>query len=252
MNDSFNFTTTIDSLDTAALLITLGFELKEVKVVNHINLNSQNHAPRPISASWHFSKHSPYCPDAGSIEKVLKRYSFPYPGEDAINVYQLAKIAAHNYQVLKSVILDGKVLQQIQGPNYTIFKNNNGDTINGTDIYAHCSTDIASIAIAGALGCKIDSYSIINNKLFVHMQPSKDGITLRMIEDMKQDYAIANTSNFNTLPVLVAMFINREQLKNEIYEQQKSVMITRGDKIVMFGKDASDSLKLKALKFINE
>lgn len=167
-------------------------------------------------------------------------------------MYQLAKIAAHNYQVLKSVILDGKVLQQIQGPNYTIFKNNNGDTINGTDIYAHCSADIASIAIAGALGCKIDSYSIINNKLFVHMQPSKDGITLRMIEDMKQDYAIANTSNFNTLPVLVAMFINREQLKNEIYEQQKSVMITRGDKIVMFGKDASDSLKLKALKLINE
>ena len=44
----------------------------------------------------------------------------------------------------------------------------------------------------------------------------------------------------------------REQLKNEIYEQQKSVMITRGDKIVMFGKDASDSIKKKALKFINE
>ena len=48
------------------------------------------------------------------------------------------------------------------------------------------------------------------------------------------------------------MFTNRELLKNEMYEQQKSVMITRGDKIVMFGKDASDSLKRKALKFINE
>lgn len=51
---------------------------------------------------------------------------------------------------------------------------------------------------------------------------------------------------------IIAMFTNRELLKNEMYEQQKSVMITRGDKIVMFGKDASDSLKRKALKFINE
>ena len=92
----------------------------------------------------------------------------------------------------------------------------------------------------------------INNKLFVRMNQSKDGISLGMIEALKQDYTIANISNFNTLPVLIAMFINREQLRNEIYEQHKSVMITRGDKLVMFGKDASDSLKRKALKFINE
>ena len=218
----------------------------------HAELPSQNHTPRPISASWHFSKTSLYCPDAGNVEKVLKRFAFPHTGDSAVNVYQLAKIAAHNYQVLKSVILNGEKLQQIEGPNYIIFKNNNGENINGTDIYGHCSTDISSIAIAGALGCKIDSYSIINNKLFVLMKTSKDGISLKMIEDMKQEYAIANISNFNTLPVLIAMFINRELLKNEIYEQQKSVMITRGDKIVMFGKDASDSLKRKALEFINE
>ena len=195
---------------------------------------------------------SSYCTDAGNIEKVLKRFSFPYQGEDAVNVYQLTKIAAHNYQVLKSVILSGKKLQQLHGPNYTIFKNNNGENITGDDWGQHCSSDIASIAIAGALGCKIVSYSMINNKLFVRMNQSKDGISLGMIEALKQDYTIANISNFNTLPVLIAMFINREQLRNEIYEQHKSVMITRGDKLVMFGKDASDSLKRKALKFINE
>ena len=84
------------------------------------------------------------------------------------------------------------------------------------------------------------------------MLPSKDGITLRMLEDMKHDQAIDNANNFNTIPVLVAMFINRQLLMNEIYEQNKSVMITRGDKLVMFSKDASDKLKHKALKFINE
>lgn len=249
--DDFNFTTDIDSLDTAALLVTLGFNLKEVKVVNHINLNSDNHAPRPISASWHFEKLSPYCPDAGDIQKVLKRYSFPYPGEEAHNVYQLAKIAAHNYQVLKSVILKGEVLQQIEGPNYVVLKNNNGDTIDKELIYGS-SCDIASIAIAAALGCKVSSYCIVNDRLYVNMLPSKDGITLKMLEDMKQDNAIANELNFNTLPVLVAMFVNRDILKKEIYEQTKSVMITRGDKLVMFNKNASDKIKHQALCFINE
>ena len=114
-----------------------------------------------------------------------------------------------------------------------VLKNNNGDTIDKELIYGS-SCDIASIAIAAALGCKVSSYCIVNDRLYVNMLPSKDGITLKMLEDMKQDNAIANELNFNTLPVLVAMFINRDILKKEIYEQTKSVMITRGDKLVMF------------------
>lgn len=250
MND-YNFTTTVDSLDLSALLITLGFNLNEVKVVNHINLNSQSHTPRPISASWHFAKTSLQYPEAGNIEKVIKRYAFPYPGDKAVNVYQLAKIAAHNYQVLKSVIINGEKLQQLEGPNYTLLKNNNGHEVEKELIYGS-STDISSIAIATALGCKVAGYNVINGKLYVNVLPSKDGITIKMIEDMKHDQAIANESNFNTLPVLIATFINREILMKEIHEQNKSVMITRGDKIVMFGKNASDKMKHKALKFINE
>lgn len=251
MNNDFNFTTTVDSLDLSALLITLGFNLNEVKVVNHINLNSQSHTPRPISASWHFAKTSLQFPEAGNIEKVIKRYALPYPGDTAVNIYQLAKIAAHNYQVLKSVILNGEKLQQIEGPNYTLLKNNNGQTINKEIIYG-ASNDISSIAIATALGCKIIGYNIVNGKLFANVLPTNDGINLKMIENLKHDSSIANESNFNTLPVLIATFINREILMKEIHEQNKSVMITRGDKIVMFGKNASDNLKHKALKFINE
>jgi hypothetical protein len=251
MNNCYKFTTKIDSLDIAALLVTLGYELKEVKCVNHIDLNSQSHAPRPISASWHFSTHSSYCPEAGHVEKVIKKYEFPYQGDSTVNVYQIAKIAAHNYQVLKSVILNGEKLQQKEGPNYTVLKNNNGDNIEKEVIYG-ASCDTASIAIAAALGCKVSSYCIVNDRLYVNMLPSKDGITLKMIEDMKQDQSIANTLNFNTLPVLVAMFINRDILKKEIYEQNKTVLITRGEKIAMINKNASDSIKQRALKFINE
>lgn len=249
--DNFNFSSAVDSLDEASLLVTLGFELKEVKVVNHINLNSQNHSPRPINASWTFSKTSPFCPDAGSIQSVLRKFAFPYTGEAAYNVYQLAKIAAHNYQVLKSVILYGEKLQQIGGPNYTILKNNNGEEISREILYG-ASNDISSIAIAAALGCKIVAYNLMNGKLYVNMLPSNDGISLQMIENMKHDQAAMSGNNFNTLPVLVGMFINRQLLMKEIHEQKKSVLITRGDKLVMFGKDTSDELKHKALKFINE
>lgn len=250
MND-FNFTTSVDSLDVSALLITLGYELKECKVVNHVNLNTENHTPRPTSASWHFSKYSRAFPEAGNIEKVLKKYTFPELYEPSVNVYQLAKIAAHNYQVLKTVILKGEKLQQLEGPNYVMLKNNNGKYIGQEALYGG-SSDIASIAVAAALGCKVISYGMINGKLNVSMAPSKDGINLHMIEQMKHDPAIANENNFNVLPILVAMFINRDILKKEIYEQTKTIMITRGDRIVMFNKNASDSIKHKALKFINE
>lgn len=86
MND-YNFTTAVDSLDISALLITLGFNLNEVKVVNHVNLNTQNHAPRPVSASWHFSKTSLVFPEAGSIEKVIRKFAFPELYEAATDVY---------------------------------------------------------------------------------------------------------------------------------------------------------------------
>ena len=251
MNDNFNFTTNVDRLDEAALLVTLGFELKEVKVINHINLNTNDHTPRPINASWNFSRYSPYYPDCGTVEKVLKRFDFPYIGEAAVSVYQLAKIAAHNYQCLKSVIVYKEKLQQIKGQNYTLLKNNNGEEIS-TKITYGASCDISSIAIATALGCEITAYSIVNDKLFVNVKPSNDGITLEMIEHMKNDPAANSVNNFNTIPVLVGMFINRQQLKNEIYEQNKSVLITRGDKMVLFNKNASAELKHKVLKFINE
>lgn len=251
--NNFTFSTPVNSIDSAALLITLGFDLLECKVVNHINLNTKTHTPREINATWTFSKNSKYCPEAGSVSNVLKKFVFPTKGEKITNLYQRAKIAAHNYQVLKSVLVENKPLQQIQGFDYTIFKNSNGEVIPQDSLMnTYSSVDIASIAIAGALGCKLLSYEYSFDKLRVFAAPNKSGISLQTIESLKSDKELHNTNNFSVLPVLTAMFLNRKWLMDEIHNRNKSILISRGDRMVMFNKNTSDNFKEQALNFINQ
>lgn len=251
MND-YTYSSGVESIDHAALLITLGYDLKDCKIVNHINMNTGNHAPRKINATWTFSKNSRYCKEAGSVSNVLRKFAFPAKNERAVNVYQLAKIAAHNYQVLKSVLLEHKPLQQIQGVNYTIFKNSNGNQVINDCIMGLSSCDISSIAIAGAMGCSIMGYIYDNDRLRVTLSPNKEGITVKMIEDLKNDPELHNAKNYATLPVLIAMFINRKWLMDTIHNRNSSIMISRGDRLVMFDKNTCDNLKEKALHFINQ
>jgi hypothetical protein len=256
MNEKFfNYSSKVDQVDQAALLVTLGFDLKDVKIINHIDLNTNNHRPREINASWTFSNTSPYCKDVGTATKVMKRFVFPARGDKAVNVCELAKIAAHNYQVMKSVILNGEKLQQIEGPNYTVLKNNNGEEIPFVQphlILGKGASDLASVAVATALGCKVASYYIHNGELIVNVADSKEGISLAMVESEKYNSTLNDVTNFNVLPVLVSMFINREYLMRDMHQQSKAVMISRGDRMVMFGKNTSEELKRKSLKFINE
>lgn len=252
MND-FNFSTKIEQIDQAALLITLGFELKEVKVVNHIDMNTNSHKPRKINASWTFSKFSPFIKELGSSYSVLQKFVFPQKGDTNISLLNRCKIASHNYQVLKSVIIDGKPLQQINAGDYVILKNANGKEIpkSPSIINQNYNYTFALIAIATALGCEISRYEVFNNQMFVVMEQNKDGLNIQMIKDIYNNFN-PQSDDFTVLPTLIAMFINREHLIKEIHEQKKAVMITRGDRIVMFDKDVSDELKSKSLSFINQ
>lgn len=250
MKNEFTFTTNVSSLDLSALLVSLGYPLYDVKATHHIDLNAFNNRPRPVSATWHFGTTSPYARNLGTIDKVIKKYSFPGKGENALNVFQYAKIAAHNYQVLKSVVLDGAFLQQLYGPNYVILKNNNGYIVENTVTYG-ATSDLAAVAIACALGCRCTSWHLSNGVLYVATD-THDGINANVIAQMKDDPAIASESNFDILPVLICTFINREQLQKEIHENQKKIMLTRGDRMAFFEKGASESLKRKVLAFINE
>ena len=96
---------------------------------------------------------------------------------------------------------------QIDGDGYTMLKNANGVAIPKSE-GVEGSSDLASIAIAAALGCKIVAYSLDAGRLSVEMLAAHNGITLSMIEQEK-DNPNPETDNYNLLPTLVAAFLNR-------------------------------------------
>ena len=243
-----NYSIGVDEVDQAALLIALGYELQNYTIITSIDLNSPQAQKRHKSAAWQFSDHSKGCQDYGTAQQVLEGYKLPTKGKPISNTLQAAKLAAHNYQVLKSVILHGEPLMQIDGDGYTMLKNANGVAIPKSE-GGEGSSDIASIAIAAALGCKIVAYSLDAGRLSVEMIAAHNGITLSMIEQEK-DNANPEPDNYNLLPTLVAAFMNREELMRGIYARQQ-VVLTRGSKQAIFSANADEKLKQRILKELN-
>ena len=218
-----------------------------------IDLNSATAQKRHKTASYTFSDYSKGCQEFGTARKVLEGYKFPDKGKPITNTLQAAKLAAHNYQVLKSVILHGEPLMQIEGNGYTMLKNANGVAIPKSDdglLLSYGSSDLSAIAIAAALGCKVSSYSLEAGKLSVFMTAAPNGVTLAMIEQEKDNPSVTDETNYNLLPVLVATFINREELIKGIYAKQQ-VILMRGSKTAIFAANADETLKKRILKELN-
>lgn len=249
-----DYTIGVEEVDRAALLIALGYECKNYSVITMIDLNSSVAQKRGKTANYSFSDYSKGCQDFGTAQDVLEKYKFPKKGEPISNTIQAAKLAAHNYQVLKSVILQNQPLMQIQGNGYTMLKNANGDSVPRLDdnglLNATGSSDISSIAIAAALGCKVASYSLDAGKLQVWMYPAANGITLSMIEAEKNSPTVTDENNYNLLPVLVATFLNRDELMRGIYANQQ-VLLMRGSKSAIFSANADEDTKARILRQLN-
>lgn len=245
-----NYTIGVKEVDLAALLIALGYDCTDYIITTMIDLNNDTPQKREKTATYTFSDYSKGCSDYGSARSVLENYKLPKKGKPC-NIIEAAKLSAHNYQVLKSVILHGEPLQQIEGVDYYMLKNANGMNIikdNHSDYYK--SSNLASIAIGAAIGCKIISYSLENGILTVSMTRSKEGITVNEIDQLLNNDSDDNESDYNMLSVLVATFINREYLIKGIYAKQQ-VMLIRGSKRAYFSPNADNELKQRILKELN-
>lgn len=248
-----NYTIGVEEVDRAALLIALGYECTDYTITTSVDLNSAVAQKRAKTASYTFSDYSKGCQEFGTAQKVLEGYKFPDKGQSIANTLQAAKLAAHNYQVLKSVILHNEPLQQIVGNGYVMLKNANGESVPKSDeglLLSHGSSDLAAIAIAAALGCKVASYSLQAGSLSVFMTASSNGITLAMIEGEKDNPTTLAEDNYSLLSVLVATFLNREELIKAIYAKQQ-VMLMRGSKSAIFSTNADEQLKKRILKELN-
>lgn len=246
-----NYSLKINEVDLAAFLIALGFEMEDYSITKTIDLNQNK--KRYISGSWSFSDHSLY-KEMGDAQSVLRKYKLPEKGQQVKNIAEYAKLTAHNYQVLKSVLVERKPLMQIHGDGYTILKNENGVFIPemNSNLYKLDETkDLMNVAISCALGCRVANYCFNEKQeLIVSLYPSSNGITPLFIEKEKQNPAVEDETNYNILPVLLAYSINRKELLRGVYNQER-IKIIRGNKQGIFYKSSDDSVKEKILKELN-
>lgn len=248
-----NYNLKINTVDLAAFLIALGFEMKNYTVTAYIDLNDRNRK-RPKSGSWDFADNSKNFTELGDCKSVIEKYKLPTKGEPIKNMAELAKLTAHNYQVLKSVLTENKPLLQIIGDGYTVLKNDNGASIpisNSTLFKFDETTDLMTVAIGCAMGCKIGSYYFDENKqLHITLYAPANGITIKRIEDAKNNEAVEDLTNYEPLNVLLATSINRKELMKGIYNKERICLI-RGDKRAYFDKNADEELKKKILERMN-
>lgn len=244
-----NYTVRVEVVDEAALLLALGYELRDYSIITSIDLNGEVAQKREKTANYEFSDNSSGCNEYGTAEEVLEGYKMPVKGQSIKTLLERAKLAAHNYQVLKSVILKGEPLQYLEGKGYYMLKNANGVTIPSDDTAeGESSEDLASIAIAAAMGCKVISYRLEAGRLTVTMAANKDNLTVSRIEQEKNKED--NESDYSHLSVLVAAFMNREELIKGIYARQE-IMLIRGSKQAIFSANADEKLKKRILLELN-
>jgi hypothetical protein len=252
LNKNMNYRLNINEVDLSAFLIALGFTMEEYTINNYIDLNTGK--SRPKSGAWRFSDYSEF-KQLGNAENVVKSYKLPEKGKPIKNIAERAKLTAHNYQVLKSVVLENKPLMQLNGDGYTMLKNDNGNTVtiaDSTYFTTDETTDLMLIAIACAMGCRVATYYFDANKmLHVMLYASSDGTSVKRIEQEKQKALNDNSENdFNDVAVLVATGINRKELLSGVYSKERVVLI-RGTKHAIFDKDANEETKQKILEELN-
>lgn len=245
-----NYTVEVDEVDSAALLIALGYECRKFVIISCVDISYSEPMKLGKRAQYEFGDESKGCKKYGSADEVLAAHNLPLKGKTCNNVIERAKLAAHNYQVLKSVIMNNQPLQQIKGDGYTMLKNANGESVAQSHDTVGSSENLASIAIAAAMGCKVCSYSLENGRLVVVMDANKDGLTLGKIDQMLHNEDLVDEDNYNDLEVLVATFLNREQLIKGVFADKK-VMLMRGSKTAIFSPDATESMKKRILEHLN-
>lgn len=115
----------------------------------------------------------------------------PEKSQKIKNVAELAKLTAHNYQVLKSVVTENKPLKQIVCNGYTMLKNDNANEIpNQINNEDERTTNLMNIAICSSLGGIITGYEMKNGLLTISMNE-------RYLSDIERDFCKDDENDFS-------------------------------------------------------
>ena len=249
-----NYELKVLNVDLASFLVSLGYAMKKFLVTSTLDLNNPN-VKRPKSGQWSFDDVSQGYTELGTCEDVMKKYQLPSKGKAISNLAEYAKLTAHNYQVLKSVVTEKQPLQQIICDGYTVLKNDNGQQIPITSssyFDNERTSDLWDVATACSLGCSICGYYFDENQQLNIMLNRTNDMSLKKIEDMKNKVMNAETDNddYSPLSVLVSTGMNRKELMSGVWNEEK-ILIVRGEKMALIDKKCDKDLKQKVIDMLN-
>lgn len=229
-------------------MVALGFELKTAKCITNINLDSIT-TGREKSAVFDFGD---YNPRGENIKKYIADFVLPKAETAMVSVGKICKLASHNYQVLKSLIVEHRPLRQIRRGSFTLLKNDVGETVPDLGAMGSglmWSSDLVHIAIACSFGCSIVGYRVIGSQYEFDVAPNNTGLNIVNIAESAKTPAMTQEDNVSPLAVVICMFINRKLLVADYYQQQ--LLITKGRKQAYIDKDSSQRVRELALQHLN-
>lgn len=242
--NTLSFNTAVDGVDEAALLIALCFPCEQPRQVKTIDCTSQGHAT-PDRLVWRFAEHS--VGSGYTMTAARMAFHLPKRGTPAADIFQKARIAACNYQALKSAV-KGAPLSVLEGSNYTLLRNGEGSPLPLLTTTAGASAHLPSVAIAAALGCRLSAAGSSLGK--VHVLPSPGAaMTPQQVEAYGLTGEAEKPGNFSDLAVLVAMFQNRAELMRQAFGRR--VVFKNGSRSAIVSAEASQKLINKAYSFIS-
>lgn len=242
--NTITFNTAVDGVDEAALLIALCFPCEQPRQVKTVDCTSQGHAT-PERLVWRFAEHS--VGSGYTMTAARMAFHLPKRGAAASDIFQKARIAACNYQALKSAVM-GAPLTVLEGSNYTLLRNGEGIPLQPLQDTTGATTHLPSVAIAAALGCRFQGAGTSLGK--VHVLPSPGGpVSPQQVEAYGLTGEAAKAGNFSDLAVLVAMFQNRAELMRQAFGRR--VVFKNGRRSAIVSAEASQKLINKAYSFIS-
>lgn len=242
--NSITFNTAVNGVDEASLLIALCFPCEQPNLVKTVDCTSQSR-PAPDRLVWRFADTSP---SGYTLAAARLAFRLPKRNNAAGDIFQRARLAACNYQALKSA-LRGEPLTALSGGNYTLLRNGDGTRVPplspGTP---GTSSHLPSVAIACAMGCRLAAAGRALDILHVFPAPGQQ-ITPEFVQSYGASEEAARPDNFSELAVLCAMFRNRAVLMEQVYGRR--VVFRNGGRAAIVSGNASEKLADKAYNFIS-
>lgn len=212
----------VSSIDFAALLIAMGFELVDTSVIETVSLDSIT-APkdRYTGSVWHFKTNGLN----GSVNAVKGRWKLPTRlSTDAV---ELARLLAHNLSALKHAAIDKKEFR-VRDLGGIGMIDNSGEWVRmNTYLRFGGTCDTATAALAITLGCKPAMCYVKGGKFYTVFDDSDPSqLRLEDIKRMMADPNMRREDNNTWMATLVCMLDNRAYILDNLHTIRRKLRIT--------------------------